>query len=104
MTGNNACTKFDWRFEIRIPGGGFAWDESDVKFEAPEAGYKEVVRYEHLATDPESEWMRFQDGRYFVRFPQPPPSGPLMGFLIGLHRESNFLAIITPVRSPVHAR
>ena len=61
--------RFDWSFELRVPGGGFAWDESDVKFEAPEAGYKEVVRYEHLATDPEGEWLRFQDGRYFVRFP-----------------------------------
>jgi Carboxypeptidase regulatory-like domain len=61
--------RFDWSFEIRIPGGGFAWDESDAKFEAPTFGYKEVVRYDYPATTPRAEWKRFQKGRYFVKFP-----------------------------------
>jgi Carboxypeptidase regulatory-like domain len=60
---------FDWSFEIRIPGGGFVWDESDAKFEAPTSGYKEVVRYDYPATTPRAEWKRFQKGRYFVKFP-----------------------------------
>jgi hypothetical protein len=60
--------QFDWSFEIRVPGGGFAWDESDVRFEAPAAGYKDVVRYEYSATMPGDKWKRFQKGRYFVRF------------------------------------
>jgi hypothetical protein len=59
---------FDWSFEIRVPGGGLIWDESDTKFEAPASGYKEVVRYEYSATMPRDEWKRVQRGRYFVRF------------------------------------
>lgn len=59
---------FDWSFEIRIPGGGLIWDESDAKFEAPASGYKEVVRYDYPATMPREEWKRFQKGRYFVKF------------------------------------
>ncbi|RYZ80140.1 MAG: carboxypeptidase regulatory-like domain-containing protein, partial [Proteobacteria bacterium] len=31
---------FNWSFEIRVPQGGFVWDESDVQFEAPESGYR----------------------------------------------------------------
>lgn len=61
--------KFDWSFELRVSGGGFVWDESDAKFEAPAVGYKEVVRYEYPATMPRDEWKRTQRGRYFVRFP-----------------------------------
>ncbi|MFC7338312.1 carboxypeptidase-like regulatory domain-containing protein [Haloferula chungangensis] len=59
---------FDWSFEIRVPGGGLAWDPSDLEFEAPEAGYKESVRYEFPATLPRGEWKRVRDGRYFVKF------------------------------------
>ncbi len=59
---------FDWSFEIRVPGGGFIWDESDMKFEAPAADYKEVVRYEYSATMPRDEWKASQRGRYFVKF------------------------------------
>lgn len=68
LPGNNAYTSFDWSFEIRVPGGGVAWDESDLKFEAPESGYKEMVRYQYLASMPGGEWRRVQDGRYFVKF------------------------------------
>lgn len=60
---------FDWSFEIHVPGGGLIWDKSDAKFEAPAAGYKEVVRYEYPSTLPREEWKRFQHGRYFVKFP-----------------------------------
>lgn len=60
--------QFDWSFEIRIPGGGFVWDESDVKFEAPESGYMPMVRYEYLEGDSGNDWVRFRDGRYFVKF------------------------------------
>lgn len=68
LPGNNAYTPFDWSFEIRVPGGGLIWDESDTKFEAPASGYKEVVKYEYSATMPREEWKRVRRGRYFVRF------------------------------------
>jgi hypothetical protein len=68
LPGNNAYSSFDWSFEIRVPGGGVAWDESDVRFEAPATGYKDVVRYEYPATMAREKWKRFQKGRYFVRF------------------------------------
>lgn len=68
LPGNNAYTPFDWSFEIRVPGGGFAWDESDAKFEAPQFGYNETIRYEYPATMPREEWKRLRRGRYFVKF------------------------------------
>ena len=67
--GNDAATKFDWSFEIRVPGGELAWDESDVRFEAPKSGYREMVRYAHSGANPSGEWKRVQEGRYFVKFP-----------------------------------
>ncbi|MBB5353968.1 hypothetical protein HNR46_004239 [Haloferula luteola] len=59
---------FDWSFEIRVPGGGVAWDQSDLEFEAPATGYEESVRYEYSATMPRTEWEPFRQGRYFVKF------------------------------------
>ena len=68
LSGNNAYTAFDWSFEIRIPGGGFVWDGSDAKFEAPQSGYRETIRYEYSAAMPREKWKRLRYGRYFVRF------------------------------------
>lgn len=68
LPGNNSYTAFDWSFEVRVPGGGLVWDESDAKFEAPETGYKEKVRYEYSDTMPREKWKRARAGRYFVRF------------------------------------
>jgi hypothetical protein len=68
LPGNNSYTAFDWSFEVRVPGGGLVWDESDAKFEAPETGYKEKVRYEYTDTMPREKWKRARAGRYFVRF------------------------------------
>lgn len=59
---------FEWSFEIRIPGGGLAWDQSDLEFEAPATGYEESVQYEYSATMPREEWKRVRQGRYFVKF------------------------------------
>lgn len=59
---------FEWSFEIRVPGGGLAWDRSDLEFEAPAAGYEESIRYEYSATMPREEWKRVLQGRYFVKF------------------------------------
>ena len=69
LPGNNAYTQFDWVFEARIPGGGFLWNDSDFNFEAPEVGYKEAIRYERPASLPSDGWQRFENGRYFVKFP-----------------------------------
>lgn len=66
--GRSVYDPFDWSFEIRVPGGGLAWDRSDLEFEAPEAGYQESVRYEFPATMPPEEWKRVRQGRYFVKF------------------------------------
>ena len=67
--GNNAYSAFDWTFEARIPGGGFIWNDSDLNFEAPEAGFKEMIRYHLPKTLPRDKWKGFRNGRYFVRFP-----------------------------------
>lgn len=68
LPGNDAYTPFDWSLEIRVPGGGFVWDESDARFEAPASGYKEKVLFKYSATMPRKEWKRVQHGRYFVKF------------------------------------
>jgi hypothetical protein len=60
---------FDWAFEARIPGGGFIWNDSDFNFEAPESGYKEIIRYRLPASLPRDKWKRYRHGRYFVKFP-----------------------------------
>ena len=41
--GANVYDAFDWTFEARILGGGFIWNDSDLNFEAPESGYKEIT-------------------------------------------------------------
>jgi len=61
--------KYDWTFEARIPGGGFIWNDEAFNFEAPESGYKELIRYHNPADLPRKEWNRVQHGRYFVKFP-----------------------------------
>lgn len=66
--GANVYDAFDWTFEARIPGGGFIWNDSDLNFEAPEAGYKEMIRYHLPKTLPRDKWKGFRNGRYFVRF------------------------------------
>ena len=67
--GNNAYTAFDWTFEARIPGGGFIWNESNLNYEAPVSGYKEMIRYHRPKTLPRDKWGRMLNGRYYVRFP-----------------------------------
>jgi hypothetical protein len=67
--GANVYDAFDWTFEARIPGGGFLWNDSDLNFEAPETGYKELIRYHQPKSLPRDKWKRFKSGRYFVRFP-----------------------------------
>ena len=59
---------FDWRFEARIPGGGFIWNDSDFNFEAPADGYKEMIRYDRPKTLSAERWQRFENGRYFIKF------------------------------------
>jgi len=66
--GANVYDAFDWTFEARIPGGGFIWNDKDLNFEAPEAGYKETIRYHMPKTLPRDKWKGFRNGRYFVRF------------------------------------
>ncbi len=67
--GANVYDPYDWTFEARIPGGGFIWNDSDFNFEAPETGYKEMIRYHLPKSLPRDKWKGFRSGRYFVRFP-----------------------------------
>jgi hypothetical protein len=67
--GADVYDAFDWTFEARIPGGGFIWNDSDLNFEAPESGYKELVRYHYPSSLSRDKWRRFQNGRYFLKFP-----------------------------------
>lgn len=66
--GRSVYDAFDWKFEARIPGGGFIWNDNDYNFEAPATGYKESIRYQYSADMPRDQWKRFQQGRYFVKF------------------------------------
>ena len=67
--GANVYDAFDWTFEARVPGGGFIWSDSDLNFEAPEGGYKESIRYHYPSSLEREKWKRFQNGRYFIKFP-----------------------------------
>jgi len=57
---------FDWKLEMRIPGGGFVRNKSDYAFEAPESGYEESIRFDHPKAN--SNWKKTDFGRYFVKF------------------------------------
>lgn len=58
---------FDWKLEMRIPGGGFVRNKSDYAFDAPESGYEESIRFDHPKDNP--NWKKTDSGRYFVKFP-----------------------------------
>jgi hypothetical protein len=66
--GKSISSSFDWSFEMRIAGGGFVWDHSDLNFEAPASGYNDAIRYDFPATMPRDQWKRERSGRYFVKF------------------------------------
>ena len=57
---------FDWKLEMRIPGGGFAKSKSDYLFEAPAEGYEESIRIDQPKSSP--NWAKMCGGRYFVKF------------------------------------
>jgi hypothetical protein len=61
--------RYEWTFEARVPGGGFVWNDGGFNFEAPESGYKELIRYHNPSDLPREKWKRVQHGRYFVKFP-----------------------------------
>ena len=67
--GVNPSSVFEWTFEARIPGGGVIWSDSNLNFEAPESGYKELLRYHYPADLPRAKWKNYCHGRYFVKFP-----------------------------------
>jgi len=60
---------YNWTFEAQITGGGFIWNDEDFNFEAPEFGYKEMIRYDNPSNLTREQWKRVQSGRYFVKFP-----------------------------------
>ena len=57
---------FDWKLEMRVPGGGFCRNKSDYTFEAPESGYEERILIDYPKNAP--DWRKFAKRRYFVRF------------------------------------
>jgi hypothetical protein len=57
---------FNWKLELKIPGGGFVRNKSDFAFEAPEFGYEEKISFTHPINEP--NWEKGDGGRYFVRF------------------------------------
>jgi|694.fasta_scaffold21491_4 hypothetical protein len=69
LPGNDVYTQFDWTFDARIPGGGFIWNDDAFSFQAPGTGYKESIRYHRPASMPREKWKTFENGRYFVKFP-----------------------------------
>lgn len=67
--------RYNWSFEMSIPGGGFIRNENDLRdttkyqFEAPESGYQETVRYDFPADVPSGKWKRALKDSFFVKFP-----------------------------------
>ena len=59
--------RFDWKLEVRIPGGGFVRNRSDYAFEAPESGYEETIIIDYPKDAP--KWEKVVNRRYFVKFP-----------------------------------
>jgi hypothetical protein len=60
--------KIDWRFEMRIPGGGFCERLNQYDFLAPEQEYQESVIYEYSSSMSSDDWKRTRKGRFFVKF------------------------------------
>jgi hypothetical protein len=60
--------QYDWSFEARIPGGGFAWSGNDFEFVAPETGYSESIKVAYKADMTPEQWKKVAQGSFFVKF------------------------------------
>jgi len=60
--------RFNWSFEARILGGGFAWSDNDYHSVPPEDGYQETVRLEYKENMAPEGWKREGYGSFFVKF------------------------------------
>jgi len=61
-----AQRRFDWKFSLRVPGGGILERTNRLDFEAPAEGYVESVSFSKRAQD--EDWQNGVSGMYFVKF------------------------------------
>jgi len=59
--------RFDWHYELSVPGGGLAEREGQFDFEAPENGYESRIILEAKASDP--QWRNGAAKSYFIKLP-----------------------------------
>ena len=64
---NEQRPHYDWKFTLKVPGGGFIRRDGRFDFIAPEDGYEEEVYIGMEKNDP--DWKTTQEHEYFVRFP-----------------------------------
>ena len=87
--------RFDWSFEMRIPGGGFLRNNNDLKkdsyyqFDAPVTGYQDGVRYGFSHSQDREDWRKFLNDSFFVKFPD------------GTHGRIRFVVQGDAYRSPL---
>jgi hypothetical protein len=63
--GHTTGNRFDWAFEISVPGGGLVERKDQFQFEAPVEGYKERITIDMRASDP--SWKMTAERDFFVR-------------------------------------
>lgn len=59
--------RFDWHYELSVPGGGLVEREGQFDFEAPESGYESSILLESKASDP--GWKNGAAKSYFIKLP-----------------------------------
>jgi hypothetical protein len=59
--------RFDWRYQLRIPGGGLIERKGQFDFEAPENGYEESIGIDMPAAA--EEWSSRLEKNYFAKLP-----------------------------------
>lgn len=65
-----------WSFQMTIPDGGFVeYQNQEFPFEAPEAGYEPMVKFEFQKD--QTNWATHVTKDYFIRFGTPPMYGRL---------------------------
>lgn len=65
--GEKTQGRFDWRYELNVPGGGLVERAGQFEFEAPQDGYKDKTEVGMLASKP--DWKNADEKSYFVKLP-----------------------------------
>ena len=63
----DARGRFDWTFDISVPGGGVLDRNDDTQFSAPEQGYVPQEQLSMKSDDPSQRWSWELQRQYFVK-------------------------------------